>query len=259
LLATRALTALLLATAFSLFLYFGGKQGLVLWCWLFSIATIIEFCVVMLNEPISFRILVFLLTLNIFLPSSFLDPIWTLSVGFLGLVSYVIAFPTTSPEARIRQLSFGFISLFYVGFLPRTVIVATTEFGHSFLLALFLVSFGTDTFAYFGGRFFGKYPLAPAISPKKTREGAIVGLIFGTLLSTSYFLWLQPFNPFITILLLGLASCSSQVGDIFESLLKRAIGKKDSSKILPGHGGILDRLDGLLFAAPIVYGLFSLP
>lgn len=255
----RALTALLLVGAFVGFVIFGGQTGLILWCWLFALGTILEYCLVLMSgEPLSFRWLVFLLTLNIYIPNSVLDPIWTLSLGFLGLVTYVVGFSQRDIEGRIKQLGFGFISLFYVGFLTKTVTQGCSEYGLSFLLALFLVSFGTDTFAYFGGRFLGRTPLSPSISPNKTREGALAGLVFGSLLSTLYYVSQHGFNPLLSFVLFALASVSSQTGDIFESLLKRAVGKKDSSQILPGHGGLLDRLDGLLFASPIVYGLFSL-
>ncbi len=102
---------------------------------------------------------------------------------------------------------------------------------------------------------FGRTPLAPAISPKKTIEGAIGGFVFGTLLLAVVGHWWLPKVPLADsgassaplIVALGIA------GDLFESMLKRSAGVKDSSSLIPGHGGVLDRIDALLFAAPIYY------
>jgi phosphatidate cytidylyltransferase len=96
--------------------------------------------------------------------------------------------------------------------------------------------------------------LAPKISPKKTVEGAGVGLIVGSLIGYWYLSGLNHSSPSWVIALTCLsASLFSQVGDLFESTIKRYSGVKDSGKLLPGHGGVLDRIDGLLFAAPVVY------
>jgi phosphatidate cytidylyltransferase len=118
------------------------------------------------------------------------------------------------------------------------------------LLATIVVS---DSAQYYTGRAFGRRPLAPSISPKKTVEGAIGGVMFGTLAMTvgGYYVF-QP--PIWMLALLGAAiSLLGIVGDLFESLLKRSAGVKDSSNLIPGHGGVLDRLDSWLFAAPVYY------
>jgi phosphatidate cytidylyltransferase len=118
------------------------------------------------------------------------------------------------------------------------------------LLAIIVVS---DSAQYYCGRTFGKRPLAPTVSPKKTVEGAIGGLVFGTvatMIGGHYVFG----SPIWLLALLGAAiSLLGIVGDLFESLLKRSAGVKDSSNLIPGHGGVLDRIDSWLFAAPVYY------
>ena len=111
-----------------------------------------------------------------------------------------------------------------------------------------------DTFAYFVGRSMGRTPLAPHISPKKTWEGSVGGLIGAALTGVGcvYLLGL-PINPFIGALLGGIAGIIGPIGDLAESQIKRQIGVKDVGSLLPGHGGILDRVDSILFMVPIVY------
>lgn len=119
------------------------------------------------------------------------------------------------------------------------------------LVYLLIVSMVTDVFAYFVGVKFGKHRLALHISPKKSVEGAIGGLVFGALAATLFGYFLEVFNyAFIYILLLSFVLSSiSQIGDLIASKFKREVGIKDYSKLLPGHGGILDRFDSSMFAA----------
>jgi phosphatidate cytidylyltransferase len=107
--------------------------------------------------------------------------------------------------------------------------------------------------SYYTGRTFGKRPLAPTISPKKTVEGAIGGMVFGTLAMTvgGHYVFASPI--WILALLGAAISLLGIVGDLFESLLKRSAGMKDSSNLIPGHGGVLDRIDSWLFTAPVYY------
>jgi phosphatidate cytidylyltransferase len=142
----------------------------------------------------------------------------------------------------------------YLG-LPVGAMVAIRETrGRDALFLLMLTVFASDTAQYYSGRAFGRRPLAPAISPKKTVEGAVGGFVFGAVVCAVIgAVWL-PVVPValraaigVMIVALGIA------GDLFESMLKRSAGVKDSSSLIPGHGGILDRIDALLFAAPVYY------
>ena len=128
------------------------------------------------------------------------------------------------------------------------------EQGAAMTIALLVVVWSADTFAYLAGRRFGKRKLAPSISPGKTIEGLAGGLVGAglvALLAAIYALDLSPAQTLIWLLASLVAALFSVVGDLFESRLKRRAGVKDSGGLLPGHGGVLDRIDGLLAAAPV--------
>lgn len=122
---------------------------------------------------------------------------------------------------------------------------------------IFVIAFSTDTFAYLVGVTLGKHKLIPDVSPKKSVEGAIGGVLGATILSTLY---LYFFNISITIfhiVLLILGSVLAQCGDLVASRIKRDTGVKDFGKLIPGHGGVLDRFDSVLLVAPVVYFLYN--
>jgi phosphatidate cytidylyltransferase len=127
----------------------------------------------------------------------------------------------------------------------------------SWILVLFAIVWVGDTCAYYGGRALGRHLLAPKVSPKKTVEGAIAGLVGSVLAGSIGGVWLLG-KPWLSMLGICVVTAAvGQIGDLAESVLKRSAGVKDSSSILPGHGGILDRLDSLLFATPIFYWLLN--
>ena len=112
----------------------------------------------------------------------------------------------------------------------------------------------SDTAQYYTGRLLGRRLLAPTISPKKTIEGAVGGLLFGTAVFAVVGAWWLPVMPLGARIAVGLGLVTVGIaGDLFESMIKRSVGAKDSSTIIPGHGGVLDRIDALLFAAPLFY------
>ena len=142
----------------------------------------------------------------------------------------------------------------YLG-LPIGAMIAIRETrGREALFLLMLTVIVSDTAQYYSGRAFGRRLLAPVISPKKTVEGALGGFVFGALLLTVLGAWWLPSVPAALRAAFGLAIVAlGIVGDLFESMLKRSAGVKDSSALIPGHGGVLDRIDALLFAAPVYY------
>lgn len=119
-------------------------------------------------------------------------------------------------------------------------------------IGMLLIVWTNDTFAYLSGRFFGKTPLFPRISPNKTWEGTVGGIVFSVIAGVVlwYFSGIDLLFWIISAMIIAPAAI---FGDLFESLIKRSIGIKDSGKILPGHGGILDRFDATLFAAPLFF------
>ena len=154
----------------------------------------------------------------------------------------------------LATVAAGLFPAIYIG-LPIGALVAVRAFaGTRVLFLLMLTVMVSDTAQYYTGRAFGRRPLAPAISPKKTIEGALGGFVFGTVFFVVLGRWWVPGMPPLFRAGLGLALVALGIaGDLFESMLKRSAGVKDSSALIPGHGGILDRIDALLFAAPIYY------
>jgi phosphatidate cytidylyltransferase len=178
------------------------------------------------------------------------------SVFFLTMTLLTIR-STEELTGVLQVQSAGIFGFIYCGLFGGLAIrLLHFENGAVWLFGLLAIVFSGDTFAYLTGRLFGRRKLLEPVSPKKTIEGAAGGLvgsmIAGALLAT-FFL---PSYPIGSVVLMALATGAfAQVGDLFESLLKRVAEVKDSGTIMPGHGGMLDRLDGILFAAPVFYVL----
>ena len=138
-----------------------------------------------------------------------------------------------------------------MSFLPR---LRALDGGLTWLFLALAITWAGDTGAYFSGRAFGKTPLFPRVSPKKTWEGAIGGALLAAAFSAGLCLAFLPRVSLVHALVFGvLVDVFGILGDLVESMLKRAFGIKDSGWIMPGHGGILDRIDSLLFTAPVLW------
>jgi phosphatidate cytidylyltransferase len=154
--------------------------------------------------------------------------------------------------ARLGLMVFGFL---YVPLLltPLTLLRRLPD-GSDWVYLTLTLTFFCDTGAYVAGRMFGRHKLYPAVSPKKTMEGAVGGLLFAFGAGALAHFWYMPqlgWGDAAAVTLPGAAV--SMVGDLVESMVKRSQGVKDSGRLLPGHGGILDRIDALLFSTPFVY------
>jgi len=146
------------------------------------------------------------------------------------------------------------MGLIYCCYLPATLIwITQTNNGMEWFFCLLGVVFAGDNGAYLFGITMGKTKIAPLLSPKKSLQGAIGGLVFSlfTAIGFSFLLTNTPFWVFVVCGLFG--GLLGQIGDFFESLIKRTAGVKDSGSIMPGHGGVLDRMDGVFMAAPLFY------
>jgi phosphatidate cytidylyltransferase len=174
-----------------------------------------------------------------------------------AMVASVLALATTaifsaSTERALGDVGMGLGGVAYCSLTLGFLIAMPREL----VLVLFAVVWTGDAAAYYGGRALGRHLLAPRVSPKKTIEGAAAGLIGSIAAGAAGGLWIlgEPWLHFAAVS--AAAALAGQLGDLAESALKRSAGVKDSSSILPGHGGILDRLDSLLFAAPVFYWFF---
>ena len=214
------------------------------------------------------------------------------SIAYLGTAAFWVAFlfdaPTKAPDLllmtiilflivvlitqtfRFRQdfskmlagVGVTILGVFYVAFLGGFIVSMRVGFDDlsvpflstKLLAFFFLVVMGADTGAYYVGKNFGKHKLAPNISPGKTWEGVIGGLILSSLFALLASFWFFPELDYkISIPLATAMSIVGLFGDLAESAMKRGAGAKDAASVLPGHGGLLDRLDSLLFNAPILY------
>jgi phosphatidate cytidylyltransferase len=161
-------------------------------------------------------------------------------------------------EKMITSVGVTVLGVLYVVLLGSHLIAIRTGFNHELqrhlLSFFFLVIMSADMAAYYGGRLFGSHKLAPSISPGKTWEGAIAGMMISLLAAVLAHYWFFRELPIkVAVPLAAVMNVLSVLGDLTESALKRGAGAKDTAKILPGHGGVLDRLDSLLFNAPLIY------
>lgn len=159
------------------------------------------------------------------------------------------------PGLAVRRVMATVGGLCWLGLLPGFYIALRYENDGVALIVLVIAAISSgDIAAYYGGSLFGRHALAPELSPKKTIEGTILGLVASTAAATAVGHYWLPDLLSTRAALLGLAlGAVGQVGDLFESSLKRGAGSKDSSGLLPGHGGVLDRIDGLLFGGCAAY------
>ena len=157
------------------------------------------------------------------------------------------------PSAAVTVLSVMYIILFG-GHLIAVRVGFRPALAKHLLGFYFLVLMGSDVAAYYAGRAFGRHKLAPTVSPGKTWEGAIAGMLASLLLAVAAHYWFFLNLPLkFALPLAALMNVLGVVGDLTESALKRSAGAKDTAQILPGHGGVLDRIDSLLFNAPVIY------
>jgi phosphatidate cytidylyltransferase len=175
---------------------------------------------------------------------------WVLA-AFVATAALVLFDPGDIPAAgaRLGTASFG---VFYLGLLcaPLALMQRDAPHGRAWVLLAITLTFSNDTGAYFTGKALGHHKLYPAVSPSKTVEGGIGGMLAGLLVMFVVRATLVPWLTVRDCLLAALpAGVIGPIGDLVESLIKRAFGVKDSGKLIPGHGGILDRIDALLFVA----------
>lgn len=158
------------------------------------------------------------------------------------------------------QMGFGITGVVWAGgLMGATGVLRLLPDGFAWLLMACWLAWGSDSCAYFLGKAIGRHKLYPKVSPSKTWEGAIGGVLGATLGAYGWWAWIGPdIDPIHLALLSVVASALGQCGDLAESLLKRSVGVKDSGFLLPGHGGLFDRVDALIFVGPTLLAYATL-
>ncbi len=182
---------------------------------------------------------------------------WLLSIltGVVILLLISLLVGGMEPKEAIPRGAITLFGLLYVaGLLSFPALLRAMEMGRTYIFYLVFVTWAGDTGAFYVGSTIGKRPLCPSISPRKSVEGSIGGLACSVLASGIAKLWFWEGLGTIEMLVMGCGlGVMSQAGDLCESMLKRGFGVKDTGALIPGHGGVLDRVDSLLFTGPVLY------
>ena len=193
---------------------------------------------------------------------AFLPDLMVVVLGFLMALMFVYVF--TYPKYKTEQVLHTFFAVIYAAVLMSFIyLVRSGDDGIFLIWLIFLSSWGCDTCAYLTGVTCGKHKMAPVLSPKKSVEGGIGGVIGAALLGALYGFLVRNQVGFdhpalVCAVVCGVGGLISMVGDLAASAVKRNYGIKDYGKLIPGHGGILDRFDSIIFTAPIVYYLVTM-
>jgi len=173
---------------------------------------------------------------------------------FFGVVLVSFLYLFHIEQRKLEDAMVTITGIFYVVFFSFHVTLAEQADPYGNMVWLIVITaFGTDVMAYFSGYLLGKHKLCPKISPKKTIEGSIGGIL-GSVILSGVFGWFFVPEAFVHCMIIGvLGGIVSQFGDLTASIFKRKIGIKDYGNLIPGHGGILDRFDSVLFTGPMVY------
>lgn len=265
----RIITALIGVAILLLVLIYLGHFGAAFVSVVVALAMTSEFCTIFLELPdakekrqVLLGLTWLVALINFWQPRSEFE---LFLLCFMGVFIYYLATARRHEGPAFRQhfdeLMASIFGLIYLGFLPlflplirETADGSGHDIGLRWVIAFLLMVWATDIGGYFVGKRYGKTKLYEQVSPKKTREGVyggVVGAILVTLLFK--FLFFQSLPLWQAIVIPSFVSVVSVVGDLCESFLKRAFNKKDAGSVLPGHGGFLDRFDGVVFALPVMY------
>jgi len=184
------------------------------------------------------------------------DPRYLMLIGLAWFALFVLGSRTEGRSFSHFVAAFWLFSWLYMMVLAVSV-THSSDAGQSLIIGACLSVWASDIGAYFAGKQFGKHKLCPAISPGKSIEGAIAGLIIGVAVAVSYWSQQHLMALLPALLLAVVVVLAGMLGDLSESAVKRSIGAKDSGRLLPGHGGILDRIDAMLMALPVAWLLWE--
>lgn len=256
---TRLSSGILLVIATIATLYFGGVVT-------FAVLTIVslvgvnELFRIFEIEKSAMAVTVYCATILYYLMLLFNVGSWGFTFLIAALIFLLGCYVFCYPKYHAHQLMASFFSLIYVSIMMSYIYqLRILPNGGEYVVLIFIAAWGTDTFAYCSGMLLGKHKMTPLLSPKKTVEGAIGGLIGSALLGALYGFIIAnklrlDFNPvviFPVVCIIG--GAVSMIGDLAASAIKRNFDIKDYGTLIPGHGGILDRFDSIIIVAPIVY------
>ena len=203
--------------------------------------------------PVVMRLLAYLMTVFLIVNNaSSIDLQYDLDYRLVSAIIFLFLVPmvfiNNSKKYNLNDALFLVGSVVFIG-LSFNLLTVIRNFNVAYIIYLLLITTMTDSFALFTGMFIGKHKLAPEISPKKTIEGAIGGSLMGTIVATAFYTTvINSAVPLVFVILITLAlTVVGQIGDLAFSAIKRYYGQKDFSDLIPGHGGILDRFDSLVF------------
>ncbi len=254
----RVISAIVFLPIFFLIVQYGNPAAFFVFLSAIIIATLFEFYT-LLNQNGRKCMIYAGMILGWFIAFSFFSGhiqfmLYSMVILVMGI--FIVKLFSKQPiNASVEEISNTLFGVLYIAFLLSYVIfIRKDESGRQLIFMLFLIIWLGDTLAYYIGTLAGKHPLAPSISPNKSFEGAIGGLLgsVGGALLAHY--WFYPPISIANSVILGLfTGIAGQMGDLCESMLKRNLKVKDSGFLVPGHGGLLDRLDSVLFSAPVFY------
>ena len=244
----RTITGLILVIL-TIGLTLKGGRLLALFVFLISIIGLREFYNALDTKYSSIRSIGYIASILFFLNSLGYDKIALNFIMSFAIVSSLI-FLVLKEDIKLTNISITIFSIFYIPFLFQHIIYLD---GSIYIWLIFITAWGTDTFAYLTGNLFGKNKLCPDLSPNKTVEGFFGGILGSVLLTIGFSKYLNLSPLWELIILSALGAIIAQFGDLAASKIKRITSIKDYGFIIPGHGGILDRFDSILFTAPFVY------
>ena len=260
----RLISGIFLVIAAVAILYFGGFVTLLATAAI-SLMGLYELIRVLGREKSGLAVIAYTATVLYYVLLLLVLDQYVLPLMLLTLMLLAAVYVFTFPNYVISDVAIIYFGLFYVSVMLSCIYrIRVLEDGAYMIGLVFLSAWGNDTLAYCAGRLFGRHKMSPVLSPKKTVEGAIGGIVGAGLLGALYGLWAGrvltvTYNPvpvFAAVCAAG--GAISIIGDLTASAIKRNYEVKDYSNLIPGHGGILDRFDSIIFTAPIIYYILTL-
>ena len=252
----RIISAIVMIAVFLPFLIIGGTPFVILMSVL-GVLGLYELLKVRGNVkkkfPVVMRIIAYLMTVFLIVNNaSSIDLQYDLDYRLVSAIMFLFLVPmvfiNNSKKYNLNDALFLVGSVVFIG-LSFNLLTVIRNFNVAYIIYLLLITTMTDSFALFTGMFIGKHKLAPEVSPKKTIEGAIGGSLMGTIIATAFYTTvINSAVPLVFVVLItAVLTVVGQIGDLAFSAIKRYYGQKDFSDLIPGHGGILDRFDSLVF------------